>query len=258
MRVSRSFVPEGFHRVSDTDSLEHVSAFQALADELQAETESAGDDLLVVEDEPARRTLRDRWKAWRATRVNFWKSKPYRGIECFWGLPGSGKSYELARWALMMQKRGYHVFTTSGFAIPGSYIIYSIEDFMAVPNGSIICVDEADQWFDARAWQSQPAELRQRLTHVRKYDIHMRYTAIDPHMVDVNLRRITFHFKEFRRLIGPWNMWRRSKSPEGAPRTCPENRPWSFRRMRSHVALAYDTLDQANTTEWYSKQGEKK
>lgn len=185
-----------------------------------------------------------------AQRINFWRSRRYRGIECFWGPPGSGKTYELAAWGLAQQSEGRPLYCSYGFELPGSIPFRSIEEFVSIPNGSAVCVDEAPIWFDARAWASMDPVVLVRLTQVRHYDIQLRYTAIHPSMVELRLRQITFTFWEHRALVGPWNLRRRSKSPEGAPKLRTEDGGWRLRRMRSEVASAYDTTADADVTEW--------
>lgn len=185
-----------------------------------------------------------------AQRPNLWRSRRYRGIECFFGVPGSGKTYELARWGLEQRALGRTVFCSYGFNLPGAMTFRSIDEFVAIPRGSAICVDEAPIWFDARAWKNMDPTVLVRLTQIRHYDIHLRYTAIDPSMVELRLRQITFECIEHRPLVGPFNLRRKVKSPEGCPQLRSEDAPYRVRRMRPDVCMAYDTTADADTSAW--------
>lgn len=186
-------------------------------------------------------------------RPKLWRSRRYRGIECFCGVPGSGKTYELARWGLEQQRKGREVWCSYGFSLPGCKTFRSVEEFVNIPRHSAVCVDEAPIWFDARAWSRMDPMVLVRLTQIRHYDIHLRYTAIDPSMVELRLRQITFEFIQHRPLVGPFNLQRRLKSPEGAPKLRKEDGPIRIRRMRPDVCMAYDTEADADVSEWVQK-----
>lgn len=190
------------------------------------------------------------------TKRDLWASRRYRGIACWSGLPGSGKTYELARWGLEQGAAGRQVWCSFGFNLPGCRIFRSVEEFVAIPNGSAICVDEAPIWFDARAWGSMDPTVLVRLTQIRKYDIVMRYTAIDPTMVELRLRQITFDWLGCKAIgrRGPFNSIRKLASPDGAPKLRDEDGAIRIRKMQPAVCMAYDTSATADTTTWLTTE----
>lgn len=128
--------------------------------------------------------------------LDLWRRKPYRGVTAYVGVPGAGKTYALARWAIAQVEAGRPVYCSAGFSVPGSKVFHSVDDFLAVPSGAAVCVDEAPIWFDSRAWAGLPPEVTYRFTQVRHAGIELRYTAIDPSMVEKRLRAITFDWIE--------------------------------------------------------------
>lgn len=194
----------------------------------------------------------------RRKKPNLWASRRYRGIECFFGVPGSGKTYELARWGLAQQRAGREVWCSYGFTLPGCRTFRSVDEFVAIPRHAAICVDEAPIWFDSRAWSKMDPTVLVRLTQIRHYDIHLRYTAIEPSMVELRLRQITFKCIQHRPLLGPFNLRRRVKSPEGCPKLHAEDGPLSIRRMRPDVCMAYDTEADADATDWLTERARRR
>jgi len=89
-----------------------------------------------------------------------------------------------------------------------------------------------------------------RLTQIRHYDIHLRYTAIHPSMVELRLRQITFDFMECRGLFGPFNTLTKSPSPEGAPQLRTNRSFPRLRLMRPDICNAYDTKADADDSHW--------
>lgn len=193
-------------------------------------------------------------EAERPARPNLWRRQREEGAACWFGLPGSGKSYELVRWLLREQEAGRQIWTTAGLELEGGRTIRTVEDFANIPDGSSVGIDEAPLWLDARAWQRMDSELLVRLTQVRKYGIRLRYTAIHPSMVEVTLRRITFRWIECRALFGPFNRYRAARSPEGSPKLRDSDGSWQFRRMSPDVCAAYNTLAKADVSEWASRR----
>lgn len=175
---------------------------------------------------------------------------PFRGVGAFCGVPGAGKTYALASWALDEIEKGRPVYCSAGFSVPGSRVFSSIDDFIGMPNGSAVCIDEAPLWFDARAWQSLDPSVTYRLTQVRHSGIDLRYTCISPSMVEVRLRQITFDWWEYRASVGPFNKVRAMKSPDGAPKLRAEHSRWKYVLMRPSVCDAYSTHSDADVSEW--------
>ena len=214
-------------------------------------------DLPPLDLEPERPAGSVTWR-------DLFASRRYQGIKCWHGTPGSGKTYELARWGLQQQAEGRELWCSYGFELPGCKTFRSVDEFVNIPKHSAVCVDEAPIWFDARAWSAMDRSVLLRVTQIRHSDIHLRYTAIHPSMVELRLRQITFEFWRCSNLAsrGPWNVLVRSKSPDGAPQL--HERPgWpTIRLMRPEVCAAYDTTADADTTDWVdfdqAKKGRRK
>lgn len=179
-----------------------------------------------------------------------WFSRRYRGITCYFGLPGAGKSYELARWGQSQLQAGRRVFCSAGFDLVGAERFSTVDEFVRIPDGAAICWDEAPVWLDARRWSRMDPTVLYRLTQVRKYGCELRYSAIHPSMVEVTLRRVTFDWIEVRGVIGPVNRYRAAKSPEGSPKIRLEHGPWHYRKMRPEVWAGFDTTATADVGSW--------
>lgn len=180
--------------------------------------------------------------------TSVWRRRRYRGIQAFTGLPGSGKTYELTAWLLRQIAAGRPTYTSAGYDIPGARQFHDLHEFVRIPDGAAIGIDEAPVWLDARMWQSLPPWFTYRITQTRHHGIDIRYTAIDPSMVEKRLRSITFEFWEFRALAGPFNLYRYMKSPEGAPKLRKDDGRWHVRRMRQETADSYDSHANADVS----------
>lgn len=165
----------------------------------------------------------------------------YQGVTAYVGMPGSGKSYALVERALRSREQGRSVWTNAGFEVEGCSVFQSFEEFLAIPDGAVICFDEMPLYFNARRWQEFPDGLLYRLTQIRKHGLELHYSAIHEMMVDTTIRRLTFWWWTCRSL-GLGLMRRDCWPPEAFRRT--QSRPVDSRvfRIRRKVTRAYDTM----------------
>ena len=165
----------------------------------------------------------------------------YDGVTAFVGMPGSGKTYALAQTGLGAMKAGRQVWCNAGFDLAGAEVFSSMEEFLAVPNGSTIVFDEAPIYFNARRWQDFPDALLYRLTQIRKDGLQFFYSTIDWQMVDVTLRRLTFWTWECHAVTGRLLVRAKYPIPERRQKDeGPRRRQWSY--VHGYTARSYDTV----------------
>jgi len=117
-------------------------------------------------------------------------------IEGYFGLPGSGKTYYAVMEAKKRLERGERV--VSNFKLKGAEMFTNFDDFMELKECCII-IDEAGIWLNARKWAMIPDEILYRFMESRKHRFDLLYTAQNPEMVEVTLRRITNYMWYMRR-----------------------------------------------------------
>lgn len=166
------------------------------------------------------------------------RNRPYRGVTAAVGLPGSGKSYYLVEKVLEAQRRGIPTYSNAGFDVKGTETIGSFRDLVEVQGPAVIAFDELPLFFNARRWQTFPDGMLYKLTQIRKDQIELYYSTINPKMVDITLRHLTFEWVWCRHIYGRL-MRRIHKSPEewGGDRLYTR-----FVWRSKEVEQAYDTL----------------
>lgn len=168
------------------------------------------------------------------------RRRRYEGVTAYVGMPGSGKTYALAEIAQREMKRGKPVWCNAGFDVRGAHIFESFDDFLSIPNGSVVVWDELPLYVNARKWAEFPDGLFYRLTQIRKDGLQLYYSAIHEDMIDVNVRRITWWYWHCQGITA--RILRRSKFPpnefrkQGSRRYCAE---WV--RVRDEITTLYDT-----------------
>jgi zona occludens toxin (predicted ATPase) len=109
------------------------------------------------------------------------------------GLPGSGKSYFMTNEIVKARNRGKKIFTN--YPIKGCYVL-KYEDLIrsAFPENSLICIDEANTWFNSRKWKDFPVEAFSFFMHHRHFKLDMILIAQIPTTIDVNIRDIVTYY----------------------------------------------------------------
>lgn len=167
--------------------------------------------------------------------------RSYRGVTCFEGMPGSGKTYGLAEVGLREMRAGREVWSNEGFDLAGSKIFSSFDDFMAIPNGATVCWDELPLYVNSRKWAEFPDGLLYRMTQIRKDGLRLYYSAIDSSMVDANMRRVTFWWWKCQSITSRF-MVRRLYPHETFRKKDARQMRTEWVRVRPAVADAYDTM----------------
>jgi len=176
----------------------------------------------------------------------FKRRKPYQGVTAYVGMPGSGKTYTLARIGLDALRAGERVVTNEGFEIVDpvsgrrSEVFSSFDEFAALQGPVVVCWDELPLYFNARKWAEFGDGMLYKFTQIRKDGIRLHYSAIHELMVDVTLRRITFWYWHCRPVVAGWHrreMW----PPEEFRKATQRPLMTSWFRIREEVASSYDT-----------------
>jgi len=167
--------------------------------------------------------------------------RKYEGVTAFVGMPGSGKTYALAKLGTEALKRGERVVSNAGFDLAGSEVLSTFDDFAALEGPVTVVWDELPLYFNARKWAEFPDSMLYKFTQIRKDGIRLYYSAIHESMIDVNIRRVTFWFwhcravtsRFLRRELYPPEVFRKSDQK-------PYRREWLY--VTSDVTDTYDTL----------------
>lgn len=117
-------------------------------------------------------------------------------IEGYFGLPGSGKTYYAVKEAKKRIAHGEKVY--ANFHIEGAKYFKDFDEFLEMQECTVI-IDEAGIWLNARKWGSISEEILYRFMESRKYKFDLLYTAQNPEMVEITLRRITNYMWYMRR-----------------------------------------------------------
>jgi len=118
-------------------------------------------------------------------------------IEGYFGLPGSGKTYFAVKEAKKRMEEGQTV--VSNFLLKGAKYFRGWDEFALYENCTFI-IDEAGIWLNARKWSVIPEALLYRLMQSRKKRFDLIYTAQNPEMVEVTLRRLSNYFWYMKRI----------------------------------------------------------
>lgn len=170
----------------------------------------------------------------------------YQGVTAYVGLPGSGKTYSLAKVGLDAMRQGRQVWANTDHTMTepwlhGALPFASFDEFAQIPNDAVIVWDELPLFVNARKWQDFPDGLLYRLTQIRKDGLELHFSTIDWRMVDINVRRITFWVWECEHALGPFHrrvLW----PPEERRKKDDRPRRRELFKIRAEVGAAYDTL----------------
>jgi len=139
-------------------------------------------------------------------------------IVIFSGLPGSGKSYRLARNASRLAYRNKEIYEKTGMRrllysnlkFSGAFeeefsgfIRYwaDIEELTPLRDCDVL-MDEVGTYFDSRLWAELPQEVRRWTAQHRKFGIDIFGTAQDFAQVDKSFRRVTSDLLYLTKVIG--------------------------------------------------------
>lgn len=119
------------------------------------------------------------------------------------GLPGDGKSYFMSVMIDEAMKEKRTVF--SNYPFPGAYVL-TFEDLIesSFPEGSLLCIDEANAWFRNRDWAKLPKEAFLFFMHHRHFKLDMVLIAQMPTTIDINIRDIVSYWIWASATFHPW------------------------------------------------------
>jgi hypothetical protein len=153
-------------------------------------------------------------------------------ITVYSGLPGSGKSTQLARVGLNLLKRNVKLYSKTGIKRKvcsnikfssliekefKSFIHYwsDINEIVTFESADIL-IDEIAIYFDAQSWADTSMDVKRFLRLHRHYEVDIYGVAQDFDTVDISFRRLTRHLWHIHRIFGtaePSKMRPASKRP---------------------------------------------
>lgn len=178
------------------------------------------------------------------------KGEVYKGVTAYVGLPGSGKSYGLVEAAHreFLKEDPRPVFVNAGFNVTGAIAFRSFDEFLEIPDGSLVLWDELPLYVSARKWNDFPDGLLYRLTQIRKDGLELRYSTIDWGMVDKNVRNVTFWVWECEQ-VSARVLRRRLYPPEHRRQAKERPRRTELVRLKQDVLDRYDSFSKVATTQ---------
>lgn len=161
------------------------------------------------------------------------------GVEAFYGLPGSGKTYLLAKIGTEQIAKGRKVF--SNFKLKGSTYFNDIFEIINIRKG-VILIDEINLSFPSRIWDKLPPQFLYFWSQTRKMELDIYFTSQHPDRVD-----------KVPKEISNWAWWV-SKMPFGfhfARKYLPEhinkakrkNYQFMFFRRKKNIMDSYNTME---------------
>lgn len=109
-------------------------------------------------------------------------------VEGFTGLPGSGKTYYLAKLGIEALKDGRQVY--ANFKLEGAQYFQDLSEVFSVRKG-VILVDEINLVCASRFWNKFPPELAYFWSQTRKMELDIYWTAQHIDRVDKIVREIS-------------------------------------------------------------------
>jgi len=172
------------------------------------------------------------------------------------GLPGGGKSLELAQEALDVLWRNFKwhkkgnpirkVVLNERLApwveeIYNGFIQYWDDPRELVKLRNVDCFwDEIGTHMDATRWKDTPLELKRWLQQHRKFGVDIYATTQDFGMIDISFRRLTERVYKMTKLVG---------SPDPSPTRPPVLHPWGLcmrQRLKPDAYRVNSTNDEKN------------
>jgi len=144
-------------------------------------------------------------------------------IKIITGLPGSGKTYVLAKIAKQYLEEGRNVYSNFWLDWNEKNLKYwtKLDDLTNIQDG-VILMDEAQVYFNSRSWSELDTKFQYKLQQHRKDGLDIWGTVQHEARIDVVMRELISEFYKCHRIIGskedtkyPWGMiWVSSFYPE--------------------------------------------
>lgn len=160
-------------------------------------------------------------------------------VEGFYGLPGSGKTYMLAKIGLEAIRQKREVF--ANFKLTGAHYFNDIFDVINIRNG-VILIDEINLSFPSRIWDKLPPQFLYFWSQTRKMQLDIFFTSQHPDRVD-----------KVPKEISNWGWWivklpfgfhmARKYLPEHITKERRRNYEIRFFKRKREVMLAFNTME---------------
>lgn len=124
-------------------------------------------------------------------------------IEGIVGLPGSGKTYYLAKIGLTEMKKGRKVY--ANFKLSGAFYYKDLTELVGLRSG-VILVDEINIFFSSRFWRSLPPQIMYFWAQSRKMKLDLYWTSQHLSRIDTIIREIT-NWVWLCQKISPFNLF---------------------------------------------------
>lgn len=160
-------------------------------------------------------------------------------VEGFTGLPGSGKTYYLAKVGLEAIKKGRPVW--ANFTLEGANHFHKLNETFNVREG-VILVDEINLVCPSRWWNKFPPELAYYWSQTRKMKLDIYWSAQHVDRVDKIIREISNFVWIMRKF--PFGWFRASCFvPEHIAKEKKQAITSKFFRIDKKIASKYDTYE---------------
>lgn len=124
-------------------------------------------------------------------------------INIFVGLPAMGKTYVLTRKALDFVRQGRHIYTNYDLSLKENSLFYPYKeqihfwettDELTGINEGVIIMDEAQVYFNSRAWADADVRLQYKLQQHRKDGLDIFGTVQHEKRLDTVMRELVSHY----------------------------------------------------------------
>lgn len=174
------------------------------------------------------------------------------------GLPGSGKTYVLTKKALQYVEKGYKIYTNYPLNLTKESPFYpykkkihfwhTIEDLIKIENG-IILMDEAQIFFNSRAWADLDPRMQYKLQQHRKDGLDIWGTVQSETRLDSVMRELVSYYYKCGKMFGskefskhPYGLIRVfAYFPEDIQKVQARHRFSEWHWISKRGCLAYDT-----------------
>lgn len=155
------------------------------------------------------------------------------------GRMGAGKTLLLAQAALDAGRAGRPVY--ANFQVRGGTLLADWQDVLAVPEGSLVLLDEVQLWWPSTAWQAPP-EVLAWASQLRKRRLTLLWSSQDWSFVAKRLRLLTFGVWKASRRGGEghrYDLW----AAESFGKQNGEKLATLRMKRAAEVMASYDTLE---------------
>jgi hypothetical protein len=155
------------------------------------------------------------------------------------GLPGSGKTYFLAKQGLEAIKKGREVY--ANFKLEGAHYYTDLMTLAKTVRKGVILVDEINLLCPSRWWDQFPPELAYFWSQTRKFELDIYWSAQHIDRVDKIIREISNWVWQVKKIT--FLFWARQYLPEQYSKEKRTNFANKFFILSKKVFLKYNTYE---------------